>query len=106
MAISGLIETTIKESNNSDRPPPTRSPEMKKSAIISATAAALIGGLLTFAPVASAAPAQHVVPVAVQAGVDPLLPVGTDPQAPVRLGYINSNHDEANTSNGYVDTAF
>jgi hypothetical protein len=105
MAIPELIGTTIEESNKPFGSLPEE-PDMKKIAVVPAAAAVLVGGLLTFAPVASAAPTQHVVPAAVQAGVDPLLPVGTDPQAPVRLGYINSNHDEANTSGGYVDTAF
>jgi hypothetical protein len=39
-------------------------------------------------------------------GTDPLIPLGTDPPSPVRLGYIDRNHDEGNTSNGMVDTAF
>ena len=39
-------------------------------------------------------------------GTDPLIPFGTEPMSPVRLGYVDSNHDEANTSNGGVDIPF
>lgn len=41
-----------------------------------------------------------------KAGTDPLVPYGTDPQAPVTTGYINRNHDEGITSNGEVDLPF
>jgi hypothetical protein len=34
------------------------------------------------------------------------VPYGTDPQVPYRLGYINPNHDEGNTTNGEVDLPF
>ena len=40
------------------------------------------------------------------AGTDPLVPYGTEPEIPYRLGYVDSNHDEANTSNGEVDLPF
>jgi hypothetical protein len=39
-------------------------------------------------------------------GTDPLVPFGTDPQVPVRQGYVDSNHDEIDTSNGVVDLPF
>jgi hypothetical protein len=56
-------------------------------------AAAAIGGALALAPIASAAP-------------DPAVPYGTDPTSPYVLGYHVSNHDEANTTNGFVDVPF
>jgi hypothetical protein len=40
------------------------------------------------------------------AGTDPLLRYGTEPQAPHRLGYVDSSHDEADTTNGQVDLPF
>jgi len=55
-------------------------------------AAATIGGAILLAPTASA-------------DTDPLVPYGTNPHVPA-LGYHVSNHDEANTTNGFVDTAF
>jgi hypothetical protein len=39
-------------------------------------------------------------------GTDPLIPFGTDPQAPVTTGFINRNHDEGITANGEVDLPF
>ena len=39
-------------------------------------------------------------------GTDPLVPYGTEPQAPVTLGYVNPNHDEGVTTNGEVDLPF
>ncbi len=39
-------------------------------------------------------------------GADPLVPYGTDPQAPVTPGYVNPNHDAGVTSNGQVDLPF
>ena len=72
-------------------------------------AAAVIGGAIALAPIASAATpptaTTHSAPAA-SAGTDPLVPYGTDPQVPYRLGYINSNHDEGNTTNGEVDLPF
>jgi hypothetical protein len=72
-------------------------------------AAAAIGGAIALAPIAGAATvaAPNVTTSAVAAaGTDPLVPYGTDPQVPQRLGYIDSNHDEANTTNGQVDLPF
>jgi hypothetical protein len=40
------------------------------------------------------------------AGVDPLVPVGTDPAVPITPGYVNRNHDEGVTANGEVDLPF
>ena len=34
------------------------------------------------------------------------MPYGTEPTVPYRLGYINPNHDEGNTTNGEVDVPF
>jgi hypothetical protein len=56
-------------------------------------AAAAIGGAIALAPIASA-------------DTNPLVPYGTDPHSPYVLGYHVSNHDEANTTNGQVDTPF
>jgi hypothetical protein len=56
-------------------------------------AVAGIGGAIAFAPIASA-------------DTDPIVPYGTDPQSPYVLGFHVSNHDEANTSNGFVDVPF
>ena len=74
-------------------------------------AALVIGGAVTLAPIANAA--THPAPAAVTAtstvpatGPNPLVPYGTDPQVPYRLGYIDSNHDEANTTNGELDLPF
>jgi hypothetical protein len=39
-------------------------------------------------------------------GADPLVPFGTEPQAPITPGYVNRNHDQGNTSNGEVDLPF
>jgi hypothetical protein len=74
-------------------------------------AAFAIGGAVALAPVAGAAtsPAPHTAaaaPTTIGAGTDPLVPYGTDPQVPYLLGYVNSNHDEANTSNGFLDLPF
>jgi hypothetical protein len=55
-------------------------------------AAAAIGGAIALAPIASA-------------DTDPLVPYGTDPHVP-SLGYHESNHDEANTTNGFIDVPF
>jgi hypothetical protein len=56
-------------------------------------AAAAIGGAIALAPVASA-------------DTDPLVPYGTNPQVPYVLGFHESNHDEANTTNGQLDLPF
>jgi hypothetical protein len=34
------------------------------------------------------------------------VPFGTDPHTPYVTGYHVSNHDEANTTNGQLDTPF
>ena len=56
-------------------------------------AAAAIAGAVGLAPVASA-------------DTDPLVPYGTNPDVPYVLGFHESNHDEANTTNGFVDVPF
>ena len=75
-------------------------------------AAAAIGGAVALAPIAGAAThpapiasaATHPAPVS-SAGTDPLAPYGTDPQVP-SLGFHESNHDNADTTNGFVDVPF
>ena len=71
-------------------------------------AAVAIGGAIAFAPIASAvtpvASAATPAPVS-SAGTDPLVPYGTDPHVP-SLGFDESNHDGANTTNGFVDVPF
>jgi hypothetical protein len=74
-------------------------------------ATAAIGGAIALAPVAGATAATLAAPTATTSavaapGTDPLVPYGTDPQVPQRLGYIDSNHDEVNTTNGQVDLPF
>ena len=56
-------------------------------------ALAAVGGAIALAPIASA-------------DTDPLVPYGTTPHAPYILGFHESNHDEANTTNGQVDVPF
>ena len=56
-------------------------------------AAAAIGGAVALAPIASAS-------------TNPAVPFGTSPSSPYVLGYHVSNHDEANTTNGFVDVPF
>ena len=56
-------------------------------------AVAAIGGAIVLAPIASA-------------DTDPLVPYGTNPHAPYILGFHESNHDEANTTNCFVDVPF
>ena len=55
-------------------------------------AAAAIGCAIALAPIANA-------------DTDPLVPYGTDPHVP-SLGFQESNHDNANTTNGFVDIPF
>lgn len=85
-------------------------------------AAAAIGAAMGLAPVAAAdsgsAPVSQSnivadpgvsatpVPTPEGTGTDPLVPYGTNPVAPYRLGYINPNHDEGNTTNGEIDVPF
>ncbi len=61
--------------------------------IAPALGAAAIGAAMLLAPIASA-------------DTNPLIPFGTDPHSPYVLGYHVSNHDEANTTNGQLDTPF
>lgn len=56
-------------------------------------AVAAIGGAIALAPIASA-------------DTDPAVPYGTEPHSPYILGYHVSNHDEANTTNGFIDVPF
>jgi hypothetical protein len=55
-------------------------------------AAAAIGAAIALAPIANA-------------DANPLVPYGTDSTTTVP-GYHVDNHDEANTTNGFVDTPF
>jgi hypothetical protein len=79
--------------------------------VTSGLAALAICGAVALAPVASAATLPAPVASAVGspvggAGTDPLVPYGTEPKVPAVLGYVDSNHDEANTTNGQVDQPF
>ena len=65
---------------------------IKLNYIAPGLAAAVIGGAIALAPVASA-------------DSDPLVPYGTNPQVPYVLGFHESNHDEADTTNGQLDRA-
>jgi hypothetical protein len=56
-------------------------------------AAAAIGGAIALAPIANA-------------DTDPAVRYGTNPTSPYVQGYHVSNHDEANTTNGFVDLPF
>ena len=55
--------------------------------------AAAVGAAIVLAPVASA-------------DTDPLVRYGTEPSVPYVLGFHESNHDEANTTNGQLDLPF
>lgn len=66
---------------------------IKLNYIAPGLAAAAIGGAIALAPIASA-------------DTNPLVPYGTDPQTSYVPGYHVSNHDEANTTNGFVDVPF
>ena len=55
--------------------------------------AAAIGSAIALAPIASAS-------------TDPAVPYGTNPASPYVMGYHVSSHDEANTTNGFVDAPF
>ena len=79
--------------------------------VTSALAALAIGGAVALAPVASAATPPAPVASAMgspigSAGTDPLVPYGTAPHVAGVLGYVDSSHDEANTTNGQVDLPF
>ncbi len=84
--------------------------KITKTAGFTAITAALAGVLIAFAPGAAADTVAladgHPIATGESVGTDPLIPFGTEPMSPVRLGYGDSNHDEANTSNGGVDTPF
>ncbi|GAS90757.1 hypothetical protein [Mycolicibacterium brisbanense] len=67
-----------------------------------ALAAAAIGGTLALAPIAAA----DTQTTNTATGASPLVPNGTEPSIPYRLGYIDSNHDEANTTSNNVDLPF
>jgi hypothetical protein len=73
-------------------------------------AAFAITGAVAFTPVANAAtnwgPVGATTTPTPGTGTDPLVPYGTEPQVPYRLGYIDSNHDEADTSAGQLDLPF
>ncbi|TPG36119.1 hypothetical protein EAH80_07850 [Mycobacterium hodleri] len=79
--------------------------------VTSALAAIAIGGAVALAPIASAeTPPTPLLsaetPAAIGgAGTDPLVPFGTNPEVP-RLGYVDSSHDDANTTSGEVDLPF
>src|SRR6478736_6733631 len=74
---------------------PRRSTTMriKLNYIAPGLAAAAIGAAIALAPIASA-------------DTDPLVPYGTNPQVPYVLGFHESNHDEADTTNGQLDLPF
>ncbi|ART67658.1 hypothetical protein BTO20_02825 [Mycobacterium dioxanotrophicus] len=71
--------------------------------IAAALAAAAIGGTVALAPIAAAAETQT---TNTASGASPLVPYGTNPDVPFRLGYVDSNHDEANTTTNNVDLPF
>jgi hypothetical protein len=52
-----------------------------------------------------AAAAIALAPIA-SADTNPAVPYGTNPHSPYILGFHESNHDEANTTNGQVDVPF
>ena len=66
---------------------------IKLNHIAAGLAAVAIGGAIALAPVASA-------------DSDPLVPYGTNLQVPYVLGFHESNHDEADTTNGQLDLPF
>jgi hypothetical protein len=69
-------------------------------------AAGALGAAIAFAPIAAATTATTTQTGPAAAGADPLVPFGTDPYVPYRLGYINPNHDEGTFPNGEVDLPF
>ena len=72
---------------------PDKAMRIKLNHIIPGLAAAAIGGAIALAPIATA-------------DADPLVPYGTNPQVPYMLGHHESNHDEADTTNGQLDLPF
>lgn len=81
-----------------------------KTAGLTALTVAVAGLLIAFAPAGGADTTaladSRPIATGQNDGTDPLIPFGTEPMSPVRLGYVDSNHDEANTSNGGVDVPF
>lgn len=61
--------------------------------IVPGLAVAVAGAAIALAPIAGA-------------DTSPLLPFGTNPQAEQPVGLQTSNHDEIDTTNGYVDLPF
>jgi hypothetical protein len=113
MATSARLNVRIEEST--DPTPAAQENDMTtrkttKAAGLTAITAALASMLIAFAPGGAADTTTladgHSVGAGQNVGTDPLIPFGTEPMSPVRLGYVDSNHDEANTSNGGVDTPF
>jgi hypothetical protein len=89
----------------------TIAPWLAAAALASAVGLAPVAGASvaasTFAQsnvVAHSAPAPS--PAPAETGPDPLVPYGTEPTVPFRLGYVNPNHDEGNTTNGELDVPF
>lgn len=73
-------------------------------------ATAAIVTAIGFAPVAAAAVTAPSAIISTtqpapggSAGTDPLVPYGVDPAIPYRLGFVDPNHDNGNTTNGQVD---
>lgn len=127
MATSAGPKDTIELSDKNDHHSGQEKIVMKRIAYATPLlAAGLIGGLMAFTPLADAAtttlahgPRSTAVdpsyPISAETGApfgdahsgfSPLIPYGTHPQAPVKLGYINRNHDEGVTANGEVDVPF
>lgn len=88
---------------------------MNKSA--RCVAACAVGGAFALAPIDVLVPvaaADEVVepyfgpyiPYPPGTGPNPLIPYGSTPYSPFRLGYVNVNHDEVYTTNGYLDVPF
>jgi hypothetical protein len=71
--------------------------------VAAALAAAAIGGVVALAPIAAADTQTR---ATAAGGASPLVPYGTNPDVPYRLGYVDSNHDEANTTSNNVDLPF
>lgn len=95
--------------------------------ITAVVAAGLAAGVTAFAPIAAADPTDLADPQVSTTqtnpttpisgatgapvgdsswGTSPLIPYGTDPLSKIKLGYIDRNHDEGTTANGFVDAPF
>ena len=72
--------------------------------LATALAAAAISGAVALAPIAAADTGSPATTIA--SGASPLVPYGTNPDVPYRLGYVDSNHDEADTTSNNVDLPF